>query len=114
MSNAIIEINFTPATKTEEQKIKFRPATPDGRYRGIVAYTIPDMPGLCVHRCKFESGCSPREKSKWRVSHISSGRALPCLYDTKIEAIIGAKCRHSKINWTKSIEDLVKDGKVKI
>ncbi len=58
---------------SEEQKIKFRPLFKNGRGEAIEAYTIPELPGMCVYLRSFED--YPLSE-KWAVGHIESGRSL--------------------------------------
>ncbi len=93
----------------ESQKIKFTPTKPDGisKYRPIVAYTIPDMPGLCVHRLRFwHDNDNPYD---WGVSHIESGAIISHSLDfTKEGSIKIVKDMYSHINFTRSFKEVNK------
>lgn len=93
----------------EPRKIKFTPTKPDGsKYGPILAYTIPGMSGMCVHRLIHWH--DPENVYDWGVSHIESGAILSySLAFTRERAIERAKYKYGHIDFTKSFDEINKD-----
>ncbi len=82
---------------SEPQKIKFCPANPDGtRRRAIVAYTIPELPGLCVHRLKFWR--KEDQVYDWGVSHIDFTKSFDEIHKHELAKREDKKVIDTKIN----------------
>lgn len=75
----------------------------------ISAYTTP-VAGLVVHRAVDVNG---EFLSAWRVTHSLSGYATNRWCNTRRDAIAWARKLGRRADWTRSADELRKDGKLR-